>query len=98
MKRLAQTPVHDVSIVKDSPLYQCLKTERLLVNSYHHQAVKKLAESLKVMAEAPDGTIEAVYMPGHSFLWAVQWHPEFSWRTDEHSRKIFKAFIEASGK
>ena len=91
-------PVHDVAIVKDSPLYQCLKTGRLLVNSYHHQAVKTLAESLKVMAEAPDGTIEAVYMPGHCFLWAVQWHPEFSWRTDEHSRKIFKAFIESSEK
>jgi putative glutamine amidotransferase len=87
-------PVHDVAIVKDSPLYQCLKTGRLFVNSYHHQAVKTLAESLKVMAEAPDGTIEAVYMPGHCFLWAVQWHPEFSWRTDEHSRKIFKDFIK----
>ena len=65
---------------------------------YHHQAVKTLAESLKVMAVAPDGTIEAVYLPGHRFLWAVQWHPEFSWRTDEHSRKIFKAFIESSEK
>ena len=86
-------PVHEVAIVKDSPLYQCLKTGRLFVNSYHHQAVKTLAESLKVMAEAPDGTIEAVYMPGHCFLWAVQWHPEISWRTDEHSRKIFKDFI-----
>ena len=89
---------HDVMIEKDSPLHLCLKTETLLVNSYHHQAVKTLADDLKVMAKAPDGIIEAVFMPGHSFLWAMQWHPEFSWRTDENSRKVFKAFIEASEK
>ena len=88
-------PIHDVMIEKDSPLYQCLKTETLSVNSYHHQAVKTLADDLKVMAKAPDGIIEAVYMSGHRFLWALQWHPEFSWKTDPNSMKIFKAFIEA---
>lgn len=30
-------------------------------------------------------------------LWAVQWHPEFSFRSDENSRKIFGAFVEAMG-
>ena len=89
-------PIHDVMIEKDSPLYQCLKTETLSVNSYHHQAVKTLADDLKVMAKAPDGIIEAVYMSGNRFLWAVQWHPEFSWKTDPNSTKILKAFIEAA--
>jgi len=89
-------PIHDVMIAKSSPLYSCLETEKLSVNSYHHQAVKMLADGLKIMAKASDGIIEAVYMPGHRFLWAVQWHPEFSWKTDENSRKIFKAFIEAA--
>ena len=89
-------PIHDVMIEKDSPLSQCLKTETLSVNSYHHQAVKTLADCLKVMAKAPDGIIEAVYMSGYRFLWAVQWHPEFSWKTDSNSMKIFKAFIEAA--
>ncbi|MBQ1282409.1 MAG: gamma-glutamyl-gamma-aminobutyrate hydrolase family protein [Bifidobacteriaceae bacterium] len=42
------------------------------------------------------GLIEAVYKPDQSFLWAVQWHPEFSWKTDENSRKIFHAFISAA--
>lgn len=29
------------------------------------------------------------------FVWAVQWHPEFSFRVNEDSRKIFKAFVGA---
>lgn len=88
-------PVHKVKVIKDSPLYKCLNSELLDVNSYHHQAVKDLAPNLKVMAVSEDGLVEAVYMPELRFLWAVQWHPEFSYKTDDNSRKIFKAFIEA---
>ena len=91
-------PIHEVMIAKASPLYCRLEKEKLSVNSYHHQAIKTLAYGLKVMGEAPDGLIEAVYMPGHRFLWAVQWHPEYSWKTDENSVMIFKAFIEAAKK
>lgn len=88
-------PVHEVTIIKDSPLYQLLQTEQLPVNSYHHQAVHTLAPELKTMAVSSDGLIEGVYLPGKKFLWAVQWHPEFSWETDEYSRKIFRAFIQS---
>ena len=34
-------PVHHVKIIRESPLYNCLQTETLPVNSYHHQAIKK---------------------------------------------------------
>ena len=88
-------PSHHVLIRKDSPLYECLKTEELPVNSCHHQAIKELAPGLKIMASATDGIIEAVYMPAKRFLWAVQWHPEFSYKNNESSMKIFKAFINA---
>ena len=89
-------PAHDAAVVPGSPLWECLKTDTLSVNSYHHQAVTKVAPGLAVMASAPDGIVEAVYMPGRRFLWAVQWHPEFSFRTDENSRKIFRAFTDAA--
>ncbi|MBR3742713.1 MAG: gamma-glutamyl-gamma-aminobutyrate hydrolase family protein [Clostridia bacterium] len=88
-------PVHDVAVYRDSPLYACLEKETLPVNSYHHQAVKAIAKGLQVMAAAPDGIVEAFYKPDQRFLWAVQWHPEFAYRTDENSRKIFGAFVEA---
>ena len=88
-------PVHSVTIKKDTPLYGCIGSECIRVNSYHHQAVKELAPELKVMAESEDGLVEAVYRPGSRFFWAVQWHPEFSYKTDENSRKIFMAFAES---
>ena len=88
-------PVHFVEVITDSPLYACLKTEILPVNSYHHQAVKNVAKGLEVMAAAPDGIVEALYKPDQHFLWAVQWHPEFSYKTDENSRRIFSAFVDA---
>lgn len=88
-------PVHNVSIVAGSPLHKCLEVEQLPVNSYHHQAVKIMVPELVVMAKAPDGIVEAVYKPDNRFLWAVQWHPEFSYQTDINSMKIFKAFVDA---
>lgn len=47
------------------------------------------------MAESEDGIVEALYKPFYSFLWAVQWHPEFSYKTDDNSKKIFKAFVDS---
>ena len=86
-------PVHKVSILKDSPLYELLGAEQIAVNSYHHQAVKELAPDLNVMATSEDGLIEAVFKPSQKFFWAVQWHPEFSYRTDTAAKKIFEAFV-----
>lgn len=89
-------PAHEVAIVDGSPLYDCLSTTQLAVNSCHHQAIRDLAPRLEVMASSPDGLVEAVYLPGKRFLWAVQWHPEFSYKSDENSRKILRAFVEAA--
>jgi putative glutamine amidotransferase len=48
---------------------------REIVNSYHHQAVRKLGRGLRVTARGADGTVEALE---HKTLAvrAVQWHPE----------------------
>ena len=88
-------PVHKVTVAKDSSLFRLLHAETLSVNSYHHQAVKEPAECLNVMAVSEDGLVEAVELPGKRFVWAVQWHPEFSFRSDDNCRKIFEAFITA---
>ncbi|MCI8758610.1 MAG: gamma-glutamyl-gamma-aminobutyrate hydrolase family protein [Oscillospiraceae bacterium] len=87
---------HKVSLPRGTPLAELLGKEEMGVNSCHHQAVRDLAPRLAPMALAPDGVTEAVYMPERRFVWGVQWHPEFSWRVDERSRKIFAAFTAAS--
>ena len=85
--------IHEVSIEHSSPLYDLLKTDTIPVNSYHHQGIRSLSPELKSMAYAPDGLVEAVCAPGHRFLWAIQWHPELSYRKDINSRLIFKEFV-----
>ena len=96
-------PSHKVNVTEGSPLWACFAggsqgdflQNGLPVNSCHHQAVKRLADGLEVMAVSEDGLIEAYYLPDYPFLWAVQWHPEMSFHADENSRKIFCAFMDA---
>ncbi len=88
---------HEIRLEPDSPLSRVLRTEKAGVNSCHHQGIKRLAEPFRAMACAPDGIVEAIYMPDRKFVWGVQWHPEFSYRVNEDSRKIFAAFLQAAG-
>ena len=86
---------HEVALVEGSPLKELLGKETTGVNSCHHQAIMKLAPSLSPMAWSPDGLVEAVYKPVGSFLWAFQWHPEFSYKVNPDSMKIFNAFLSS---
>ena len=76
-------------------LKELLGRQSLQVNSLHHQAIKELAPELQTMALSEDGLIEAVCLPSKKFVWAVQWHPEFLFRTDESSRTLFSTFVSA---
>ena len=86
---------HTARILPGTPLAALLQKTELGVNSCHHQAIKDLAPSLVEMARSTDDLIEAVYLPGRTFVWAVQWHPEMS-PQEESSRKIFEAFVRAA--
>jgi putative glutamine amidotransferase len=85
---------HNLKIEQGSPLHTLLEADEIAVNSCHHQGVKELSCELVCMATAEDGLVEAVYIPEKKFVWAVQWHPEYS-LNDENSRKLFVAFINA---
>ena len=89
---------HPVTVEQGTPLYQAVGVTQMGVNSYHHQGIKELGKGLRVAAKAPDGMVEAVYLPDHPFALAVQWHPEFSRLSDENSRRIFEAFVKAARK
>jgi len=88
---------HTVLIRADTPLHEFFTTDKADVNSGHHQGVCELSDKLSAMAVAEDGLIEAAYMPDKAFVWAVQWHPECT-PHDEHSRKLFGAFVEAAAR
>lgn len=88
--------VHSVRILPNTPLAALVGKETLGVNSYHHQAVKTLSDKLRPAAYSEDGLVEAAYMPDKRFVLAVQWHPEFSYRTDADSKKLLAAFVAAA--
>ena len=66
------------------------------VNSLHRQAIGQPAPRLDVEAQAEDGTVEAVSVRGATaFAVGVQWHPEYWFRTDDSSARLFRAFGDA---
>jgi len=67
---------HQVSIEKDSILYELYQKEKLSVNSLHHQAVCDCGERFRVTAKSDDGIIEAMESREFKSIIGVQWHPE----------------------
>jgi putative glutamine amidotransferase len=68
--------VHPISI-RSPRLARVLGSERLDVNSYHHQGVTAdgVAPGLEAFALCDDGIVEGIWHPTRPIL-GVQWHPE----------------------
>lgn len=97
--------VHDITITKDSLLFEIIGSERGTVNSAHHQALGSIASDLKVNAYSPDGIVEGTEwknQSGKPFLLCVQWHPErLAQQQPEnplanHIRKTFLKAVETN--
>lgn len=86
-------PWHPVDLM-ESHLQEIIKEKKIMVNSFHHQAVSALPPGFITSALAPDGIIEGIEFPGAKFCIGVQWHPEAMAR-DSQNQKLFHAFIEA---
>lgn len=83
---------HDVDVVAGTLLEKIVGTDRLPVNSAHHQAAKDCSDNITVNAWAPDGVIEGIEDARYRFCLGVQWHPEYL--ISEGDRKIIDAFVE----
>ncbi len=68
---------HEITIIKNSKLYNIVSNEKIEVNSAHHQSVKNLGKDFISTASASDGVIEAIEHIKHPWCIGVQWHPEF---------------------
>ncbi len=87
---------HELSLTPGSRLAEVMGQLEFSADSDHHQAIRELAPGLSVVAEAPDGVIEAVEMPDHPWLIAVQWHPERTAEDDPVQQRLFDQFVIAS--
>jgi putative glutamine amidotransferase len=65
----------------------------VVVPTHHHQGVDRLGKGLSATAWAADSTIEAVELDQseHSFVVAVQWHPEAG-----EDPSLFRALVAAA--
>ena len=92
---------HSVRIAPGSRLSALLPRELdsdALVNSSHHQAIRRPGDGLSVSAvSSGDGVIEAVELDSREqFVLGVQWHPERTYTQNAFSRAIFAAFVQAA--
>ena len=89
---------HGVKLKAGSHLAKILGRDQFDATSWHHQALRGAAAGFDAVAHAPDGTIEAIEMPSHPWMIAVQWHPELSAASDPLQQKLFDALVEAARK
>ena len=88
--------MHAVEVDADSRLAGILGVTGFEAASWHHQAVRRVAAELNIVAHAPDGIIEAAELRSHPWLYAVQWHPELTADRDERQQRLFSAFVSAA--
>ena len=79
---------HQIHVIPHSFLSHYFD-ECTMVNSFHHQAIKDLANGFQVMAYSEDGLIEAIEKKN---VIALQWHPEKI--NDDNQKKILHMFLD----
>lgn len=84
---------HFAHVEMDTMLFDIVTSEKIKINTFHHQAVKDVGEGLKVSSRASDSVIESIESETYKFALGVQWHPEYL--KDDASQALFKAFIDA---
>ena len=89
---------HGVTLVEGTSLAELMVQTSFDAASWHHQAIHRVGRGLTVAAHAPDGTIEAVELPDHRWLFAVQWHPELTAEVDPLQQALFDELVETCEK
>ncbi len=96
----AERRLHTVRIKVNSLLYAIMKEGLNVegtneawtwVNSFHHQAVKKVGDGLRPVAFSVDGLVEAIE-GREGFVLGVQWRPEHL----PHMLPLYRALVNAA--
>lgn len=88
---------HDIHVLENTKLADIMGSGIGYVNSFHHQAVKEVADGFVISAKSlQDDIVEAIELPDHSFAVGVQWHPEELTHREE-AKALFTYFVNAAG-
>ena len=99
-------PHHPARFVPGSQVARLADTTGAVVNSSHHQSIRRPGRGLRVTASAPDGVVESVELedPSHWVI-GVQWHPERQRRETASqgeagiflAKALFQELVDAAG-
>ncbi len=87
--------VHGVAVLPDTVFGGFAEEREFEIKSYHHQAVNRVGEGLRVSALAPDGIVEG-FESADGRVMGFQWHPELE-RT-RLSELIFTRFLREAAR
>lgn len=88
-------PSHHVNVTPESKLAQIVGSHPY-VNSFHHQAIKKVGDDFNIVATAPDGIIEAIESSDGQ-MQGVQWRPD-KLINDKAQGEIINSFFQKINK
>ncbi|MDE6861602.1 MAG: gamma-glutamyl-gamma-aminobutyrate hydrolase family protein [Alistipes sp.] len=69
---------HDVRLIEGSRIAAIMGCETYKTNSFHHQAVRRVADGFRATGISGDGTVEVIEPIDNRPILCVQFHPEIS--------------------
>ena len=88
---------HSVLVENNTVFADIVQERMLMVNSSHHQAIKKVAPGFRVAGKSPDKIVEVIEkIDSENWILGVQFHPEVRVTRDNAMRKIFQRFVEVA--
>ena len=86
--------MHEIVLDKPCPLIFPIEQDTFLVNSWHHQGLKKISKIVTVVARSYDGLPEAIVVNKviHPFMIAVQFHPERLGKNNPIHKRMKESF------
>ncbi len=91
-KYIENPNMHHITINKNTKLFNIIKKNTLKVNSYHHQAIRKLADEFIISSYSEDNIVESIENHNYCFLMGTQWHIELL-EKDNSQILLMKEFL-----
>ena len=86
---------HEITIIKDTKIYDLIKKDKYNVNSIHSMIApkEKVQDYVRISSISYDGLVESFELNNKKFVIGIKWHPELMLE-EEFTERLFKKFIE----
>lgn len=85
--------IHEVTFQEESELFKIFKTNKIKVNSFHHQGISIVGDDLIPIAFSEDQLVEGVIYKKSPYILGIQWHPEMMFENHKEQLNLMKYFI-----